>query len=364
MVAAVSARRPEPGPLAADIVIDRGDAFDLELSLAIDRGETVALLGPNGAGKSTTVDALAGLIPLDAGRIALGSTTLDDPIAGIFVPPAAREIGIVFQDYLLFDHLTVAANVAFGPQSRGVGRRRGREAAGHWIERLDLAAVAERLPTTLSGGQAQRVALARALATEPHLLLLDEPLAALDVSTRAELRRLIVDHLQAFDGPSLVITHDPTDALVMADRIYVLEGGRTTQHGSPDEIRRRPATPYVAALAGVNLLTGFSQGGRVKLDDSEFELRTADATVGRVQAIVHPRAVSLHRARPEGSPRNSWPTVVDWIEPLGETTRVRLGLPLPVSADITPAAADALDLAPGAPVWAAVKATEVAVDPL
>ncbi|MEM7327059.1 MAG: ATP-binding cassette domain-containing protein, partial [Actinomycetota bacterium] len=291
-------------------------------------------------------------------------------------------VGVVFQDYLLFDHLKVLDNVAFGltgstgrpdrggdgPDTAGTGfrigrRRAARVAAARWLERLDLTDLADRRPATLSGGQAQRVAVARALATEPQLLMLDEPLAALDVETRTDLRRSLAVHLDRYPGPRLLITHDPADAFILADEVHILENGVTTQRGTVEEIRRRPATDYVAAIAGTNLLRGRSSGGEITVDGSGLRLMTSDSTEGDVHAVVHPRAISLHPDRPQGSHRNVWRTTVDWIEPLGETTRIQLGAPLPMVADITPSATAALQLTPGAEIWAALKATEVSVRP-
>ncbi len=352
------------GGLQARIGLRRGDDFDLDIALSIEPGTTVALLGPNGAGKSSTVGALSGVTPLDSGSITLNDVVLDDVATDTFIRPELRNIGIVFQDYLLFDHMTVTENIAFGPRSRGVNRREAATAARRWMTRLGLGGLDEQRPDQLSGGQAQRVALARALATEPDLLLLDEPLAALDIATRAELRRTLVEHLTTFEGPRLLITHEPDDAFILADYIYIVEEGELTQQGTADRIRRRPATPYVAALTGNNLLAGMSNDGTIAIDDSTFELQTADRRPGRVQAVIAPKAISLHRDRPHGSPRNTWRSTIDWIEPLGDTTRIRLAAPLPVMVDITPAAAAALDLAPGSPVWAAVKATEVTVNPI
>ncbi|MDY7106833.1 MAG: ATP-binding cassette domain-containing protein [Actinomycetota bacterium] len=348
--------------LDARIVVRRSATFTLDVTLRIAAGTTVALLGPNGAGKSTTVDALAGLVALDEGRITLGERVLDNPGADVFVPPDARRVGIVFQRYLLFDHLDVTDNVAFGPRSRGLRRRDARASARRWIDTLGLGDLAGRRPAELSGGQAQRVALARALATEPDLLLLDEPLAALDVTTRARLRRTLADHLAGYGGPRLLITHDPTDAFALADRICVVEGGRVTQEGTPDDIRRHPATPYVAALAGANRLAGTIAAGTVTLDDHPRPLHVADHhTSGRVAVTIWPSAIALHTTEPHGSPRNTWSTTVAALEPLGETTRVLLGDPLPLMADITPASATALGLGPGSAVWASIKATEITV---
>ena len=350
--------------LSAHLGVRRVDGFELDVRFTIEPGETLALLGPNGAGKSTTVDAIAGTIPLDSGRVELDGRVLDEPATSTFLPPERRRIGVVFQDYLLFDHLTVAENVMFGPMAHGLKRSAARDRAATWLEALDLDALAERRPPQLSGGQAQRVALARALANEPALLLLDEALAALDVTTRGRLRRVLARHLAEFDGPRLLITHDPTDAFLLADRIAIIEAGRVTQIGSTDDIRRRPATPYVAALAGTNLLSGSNADGLLTLDDHPHQLRTADTTVqGPVLITVHPTAVALHPSRPSGSPRNSWQTTVESVEPLGDITRITLAAPLPLGVDITPGATDALGLAPGMAVWASVKATEVAVSP-
>ncbi len=342
----------------------RRHRFVLDLDLTIEAGTTAALLGPNGSGKSTTVEAIAGILPIDGGHLRLGGRVLDDPTDGVFVPPEDRRVGAVFQSYLLFDHLDVLDNVAFGPAATGLRRSEARAVAHRWIDALDLSALTDRRPRELSGGQAQRVALARALATEPELLLLDEPLAALDIETRTRLRRTLSGHLRVYPGPRLLITHDPADAFLLADRIHVLEAGRISQSGTADDIRRRPATPYVAALAGLNLLTGRADRGSLTLDDHPLVLRSADVrTSGPVLITIHPRAIALHDVEPHGSPRNTWRTTVAELEPSGEVTRVTLAAPLPVSVDITPSAATALSLVPGSAVWASVKATEVNLEP-
>ena len=349
--------------LDAHLVVRR-EGFALDVDLSIPAGTTAALLGPNGAGKSTTVDALAGIVPIDGGRIVLGSEVLDDPASGVFVPSERRRVGVVFQRLLLFDHLDVLDNVAFGPSVTGLRRGAARAVARRWIELLDLDDLTDRRPSELSGGQAQRVALARALATEPELLLLDEPLASIAVATRTLLRRTLSDHLRDHDGPRLLITHDPTDAFLLADRVHVLEDGRITQSGTAEEIRRRPATAYVAALAGANLLGAHAARGELRLDRHDLVLVTSDATTsGAVLVTIQPRSVALHDEQPSGSPRNTWSTTVAAVEPLGEVTRVTLGDPLPLSADITPSAATALGLVPGSEIWASVKATEVDIAP-
>ncbi len=346
--------------VVANIVAQRDD-FTLDLNLRIDDGETVVLLGPNGAGKSTTVAVLAGQLPLASGFIAFGDTTIDDS-NDIFVPPRDRRVGVVFQDYLLFEHMNVLDNIAFGINTRGSRMADARTDAGRWATRFGVGGLLAKRPSELSGGQAQRVALARAVAMQPRLLLLDEPLAALDVETRAATRRTLAQHLREFEGPRLVITHDPTDAFLLGDRIYVLEDGKVTQEGTPERIHSHPATSYVAAVAGTNLLTGRNQGGALALDDLDFELRTSNTQIeGDVLITVHPRAVALFTDEPHGSPRNTWLTTIESIDPLGDTTRVFLADPLPIAVDITPASTAAMGLAPGVRVWASVKATEVAV---
>lgn len=348
--------------LSARVIVQRGDEFSLDVEIQIEAGQTVALLGPNGAGKSTLVGALAGLIPLDSGRIVLNGIVLDDAQADVFVPPEKRRLGIVFQDYLLFDHMNVLDNIAFGLISRGADRSTARLSAQRWVDDLDLAGFEDRKPPELSGGQAQRVAMARALAAEPALLLLDEPLAALDATTHVRLRRMLGVHLAECHAPRLLITHEPTDAFLLADHVYIVEGGRITQAGDPDQIRRHPATPYVADVAGTNLFAGVSERGTIAIDGTRFTLHAADTSVsGAVLVTVHPRAVALHPTEPHGSPRNTWLATVDGVEQLGDTTRVLLDGPIRLAADITPNAAEALGLRPGLDIWAAVKATEISI---
>jgi len=350
-----------PG-LDAHLEVSRGSGFGLELRLATPPGRTIALLGPNGAGKSTAVSALAGLLPLEGGRIALGGRTLDDPAAGVFVPPEQRRIGVVFQDYVLFPHLTVAQNVGFGLRSRGEPRTAATAKVRDWLCRFGLEELCERKPGDLSGGQAQRVALARALVTEPELLLLDEPLAALDVTTRVRLRHSLADHLAQFSGPRLLITHDPTEAFLLADEIHVIENGAIVQVGSADDIRLRPRTPYIADLAGSNLLVGSAAGGTLSVGN--HQLHIADTRVeGAALATLHPRAISLHRQRPEGSPRNAWETRVARCEHYGDRVRLQVAEPLPLVVEVTPDAERELGLAVGASVWVSIKATEIGVEP-
>jgi molybdate transport system ATP-binding protein len=333
----------------------------LEVELAVATGELVVLLGPNGAGKTTLLRAIAGLVPLDRGRVVLDGDVLEDTAAGTWVPTEQRPVGFVFQDYLLFPHLSALENVAFGLRARGLPKAEARRRAAGWLERVGLATHAGARPRALSGGQAQRVALARAMVGDPRLLLLDEPLAALDAATRTEVRRDLRRHLASFDGTRLLVTHDPLEAMALADRLVVLEGGHITQTGSPAEVSGRPRSRYAAELVGVNLFRGHADGHAVKLPGGV--LVVADDHHGEVFAAVHPHAVALHRQPPEGTPRNIWPGTADALEVVGDRVRVRVSGTVPVVAEVTPAAASELRLADGGPVWATVKATEVTVYP-
>lgn len=350
-----------PVGLHALIEVERPDGFRLDVELDVAPGQTVALLGPNGAGKSTVVAAIAGLLPIDSGVIRLDGRVLDDPAANVFVTPEERSVGTVFQDELLFPHLTVLENVAFGLRSRQVAKTAARETARRWMSRVGLEGLEGKKPRDLSGGHAQRVALARALAIEPDLLLLDEPLSALDVTTRIGMRRSLQDHLARFEGPSLLITHDPTEAFLLADEVHVIEGGVVTQVGTPDEIRLRPRTRYAADLAGANLVAGEASDGLVATDG--FLVHVADHDVsGPVLLTIHPTAVSIHRQEPGGSPRNTWGTVIERVEPFGDRVRLRTGGPLPLTAEVTRSAIESLSLTPGSEVWVSVKATEIGVE--
>ena len=337
-------------------------ALDLDMELTIEDGEVVALLGPNGAGKTTLLRAIAGLAPLSSGCIRLDGQVLEDTTTGHYVPTEQRPIGFVFQDYLLFPHLSVLDNVAFGLRSRGTRPRVAAEKALHWLERVGLSSYAHTRPAELSGGQRQRVALARALAADPRLLLLDEPLAALDVTTRAELRRDLKRHLASFEGFRLLVTHDPLEAVALADRLVVMENGRLVQSGTPAEITERPRSPYVADLVGVNLLRGEADHGYVRIPGGPV-VAAAGAESGDVFAVIHPRAVSVHRRRPDGSPRNVWPGRASGIELIGDRVRVRIDGEVRVVAEVTPAALKELDLDEGGEVWLSFKATDVGVYP-
>jgi molybdate transport system ATP-binding protein len=341
----------------------RRGGFELDVSIEAAPGEVLAVLGPNGAGKSTLLRIVAGLLALDSGAVRLGAEVLDDPAAGVFADPQQRRVGVVFQDHRLFPHLRVLDNVAFGLRSRGVRRAPARAAAHTWLDRLGVAELARRHPRQLSGGQAQRVALARALACDPDALLLDEPLAALDVQTRAEVQGELREHLGAFAGPTIIVTHDPIEALLLAQRIVVLERGRVVQAGSPAEITSRPLTAYVARLVGMNLYLGEASGDLVTIEGGGTMV-AAEAPPGRVLAAVRPSAITIHTSAPHGSSaRNVWAASISSLAPLGDRIRVGTTGELDASVDVTAAAVAELDLAPGRPVWLSAKATDVTAYP-
>ncbi|MEV6285213.1 ABC transporter ATP-binding protein [Kribbella sp. NPDC051770] len=352
--------------LHADLQVRR-TGFELTLDLRIEPGEVVAVLGPNGAGKTTALRAIAGLLPVDAGRISLDGKVWDEP-PRTFVSADQRPIGVVFQDYLLFNHLSALENVAFGLRARGVDKRTARAEAAKWLETVGLTEHSKSRPRSLSGGQAQRVALARALATQPELLLLDEPLSALDAGTTLHIRAELGRHLDRYEGRTLLVTHDPLDAMVLADRLVIVEHGEVVQEGSPSEVAHRPRTDYVAQLVGLNLYRGTAEGTTVELTDGGTVTIATPAT-GKVHVAFPPSAISLYPDHPTGSPRNTWPVVVTSVEQHAHTVRVRLtpaeGSPAPTNllTDVTPAAVAELSLTPGRPLWATLKATETQTYP-
>ncbi len=345
--------------VSAQVRVRRG-MLHVELDVEVADGEVLAVLGPNGAGKSTLLRVLAGLLAPDAGRVEVDGVPWDDADRGVHLAPHRRPLGMVFQDALLFPHLSVADNVAFGLRTRGTGRAAARAAADGWLTRVELDGLGGRRPAELSGGQAQRAALARALVGDPALLLLDEPLSALDARTRLTVRAVLRRHLAAFAGSTVLVTHDPVDAMALADRVVVVEEGRVVQAGTPAEVSRRPRTDYVARLVGLSLLPGTGRGTTVRLDGGG-EVAVAEEVAGPVFAAVRPESVALYLARPEGSPRNVWPLRLAGAVPHGTTVRCELEGAVPLVADVTATAFAELGLAPGAEVWAAVKASEVAV---
>jgi molybdate transport system ATP-binding protein len=351
-------------------VVVRRPTFTLDVSLQADPGEVLAVLGPNGAGKSTLLGVLAGLLRPDAGYVRLGETTVADPAAGVHVPPHRRGVGLLAQEALLFPHLTALGNVAFGPRAHGVPRREAERRARELLAAVDAGELADRRPARMSGGQQQRVALARALAPRPDLLLLDEPLAALDVDATPAMRALLRRVVRAAGQTAVLVTHSALDALVLADRVVVLTGGRVVEHGPTREVLSRPRSPFTARIAGLDLVPGTA---------CPDGLRTPDGTVvaGRdgglvdgepAVAVFPPSAVAVFAEEPHGSPRNVLPVRVAAVEPHGDVVRLRAA-PAPggpewvdgLAADVTPAAVAELAAEPGVQLWFAVKATEVAI---
>ncbi|MEU4507224.1 ABC transporter permease [Streptomyces sp. NPDC024089] len=332
--------------------------FD-RLTLEAAPGTTIAVVGPNGAGKTTLLRALLGLTPRARARLRLGDTDVTE------LPPHRRQVAWVPQDGALFPHLSALTNTAYGLRAHGVPRAEARQEAQQWLDRLGVGHLAHRRPAQLSGGQAQRVALARALAARPWLLLLDEPLAALDQTTRAHVRHTLRTHLAGFGGVCLIVTHDPVEAVSLADRVLVLDEGRTLQDAPPAEVTRNPRSPWVARMLGRNAWPGtaapdgtlaLAGGGRLVVADTLAEGAAA-------LAIIAPEAVSVHRDRPGGSPRNVWPGTVRELTAVGSRLRVVIAsAEAPdLVAEITPEAATELGLVEGTAVWTSVKATEVTV---
>lgn len=329
---------------------------DVEVALEVADGETVAVVGPNGAGKSTVLAVVAGLLRPQQGRVRLEGRVLTDDRR--FVPPHDRRVALLAQDPLLFPHLSVRENVAFGPRSSGAGRRAAREAADRWLAEVGVEELTDRRPSQVSGGQGQRVALARALAAEPRLLLLDEPMAALDVAVQPALRQTLKRVLA--DRTTVLVTHDVLDALILADRVVVMEDGRIVETGRTTEVLERPRSAFAARIAGLNMVTGPWRDGAVR-GIRGIATDPAPADGDPVVAVFRPSAVAVYREPPGGSPRNTLPVTITDVEPRGDSVRVRADH---LAADVTPLAAAELELAPGLPVVFSVKATEVSVYPI
>ena len=356
----MSAPRSHADGLDARVRLSRG-AIELDVPLTAEPGQVIGVLGPNGGGKTTTVLALAGVLALEEGHVRVGGDVWDDGRRRL--APEQRRVGLMLADSLLFPHLRAVDNVAYGPRSRGVDRHRARERAHLELERVGLADRAASRPRELSSGQQARVALARALATDPALLLLDEPLAALDPDTRARTRSDLAARLTAYDGVTVIVTHDPLDALTLADHLVFVEDGRVTQAGTPAEVLSEPRSAYVGTVVGLNLYAGQGDShGHVTTVEGGVVVTTSP-TEGRVWATVPPSAVSLHLHDPEGSPRNAWRLRIASVTMQGQSARVGLVGELPLTAEVTLESVTALGLQVGQEVWAAVKATEVRTYP-
>ena len=336
---------------------ERGFDVDLEVT----GGETLAILGPNGSGKSTLLESIVGLVRPDAGLALLDGKVLFDLSPGsppTFVPPYKRGVSLLAQNALLFPRMTVRDNVAFGPQSTGAGRRVARARAAKWLEAVEATEFAGRRPKQLSGGQAQRIAIARALASEPRLLLLDEPMAALDITVTPALRRLLRRVLA--EQTTILVTHDVLDAFTLADRVAVMNAGRVVELGETGEVFERPRSPFTAALVGLNLLVGVrTQAGLRAADGVEIAASGAGIPQGAPAGVtVPPRAVRLGARKPTASGVNAFEAHVADIEPRGEIVRVSTER---LFADVAPAVVAELDLVPGARVWCSFETSGLSI---
>jgi molybdate transport system ATP-binding protein len=328
-------------------------SFELRLSLEVER--TLALVGPSGAGKSSVLRVIAGLARPTAGRVELGGEPWVDVERGIFLPPERRRVGLVFQEYALFPHLSVRRNVAFG----------GKKRVDELLERFGISHLAGERPGELSGGERQRVALARALARDPGVLLLDEPLAALDAHTKAEVRIELEELLRGLDLPTLVVTHDYEDAVALAGTVGVLVEGGLRQIGSPDELVASPSDPFVASFTGANLLRGRAEQledglTRIRLGSGDVVYST-DSGHGEVGVVVYPWDVAVGRVEVDGSALNLIAGEVASVVQVGNRVRVRIG---PLTAEVTAASAERLELVRGGRAYASFKATGTRLVPL
>jgi molybdate transport system ATP-binding protein len=355
--------------LEVDVRARRG-RFALGGRFEAHEGETLAILGPNGSGKSTLLEIVAGLVRPDAGRVVLDGVALDDVGAGLHVEPEERPIGVVFQDRLLFPHLSALENVAFPRVARGERRADASRLAGDLLSDFGVSDKAHVRPARLSGGEAQRVALARALAQRPRALLLDEPFSALDVEARGRLRESIARALGAVSGVRVLVTHDPVEALTLADRIVVLEAGRIVQSGTSEELRTAPRTAYAAEVAGVNLFRGrlepVERGvGRVRTSDGEvivaWPADLESTPIDDVIGILRPSDVSIHTTAPEGSARNILHGTVERVTIDGHRARVHARTAPPIIAEVTAGSVSRLGLVPGVDVWVSFKAVEIGI---
>lgn len=337
----------------------------IDLDLTLDDGEVLAVMGPNGAGKSTLLLMIAGLLRPDQGRIELGGTVVTDTGTGTFVAAHARGVAMLSQQAMLFPHMSAAANVAYGPRCKGLRRAAARHAAHRWLDAVGAADLADRRPAQLSGGQAQRVAVARALAAEPQLLLLDEPLAALDVTAAPALRRLLREILRGTGRTAIIVTHDLLDALAIADSVVVIDNGRVVESGPVRAVLAAPRSDFAARIAGVNLIAGaVAEPGVLHTGWGVAISGIGDAGPGtEAVALFRPSAVAVHLEPPHGSPRNVIAVRIAELDVHGTTVRIR-GTEQPdggtgLAADVTAAAVADLDLQPGRDVYFVVKTQEV-----
>ncbi|GCE05206.1 ABC transporter ATP-binding protein [Dictyobacter aurantiacus] len=364
----------------------RVDAFHLDVAFGVESGRTAVLLGESGAGKSTILRLLAGLQQPQRGLMVLDGITYYDSESRIFIPPQRRPFGYVFQDYVLFPHLTVFENVAFGLRAQHLSRSLIRSSVADALEMVQLAHLAQRLPAQLSGGQQQRVAIARALALRPRLMLLDEPLAALDVQTRREVRQELRKILREVQITTLFVTHHYLDGLLFGDQLLVIDQGRLVQQGDQRELRDAPRSSYIAELVGINFFRGrvihtenettclirlHSESSTVQPIEvvamlKEQVIQPADGT--EIFVVIDPRSITLHQSQPEGSARNVFQGTIMHVIPLSASTgsnegKVRVSIALnqsdaPLMAEITENSATRMGLQEGQTVFATFKASE------
>ncbi len=352
---------------AQSLTVDAGVAlggFAFDACFEVKPGSPTVLIGPNGSGKSTCLRLIAGLLQPDRGRISLGESVLSDAGAGVHLAPSRRRVGLLFQDYALFPHLTVRENISFGPRVRSARRPERERAVDWWLARLGIEALAGADVARLSGGEKQKVALARALAADPECLLLDEPFRSLDVATSMSVRRELREFLAEVAIPVLIVTHDPLDALVLGESIIVLEEGRVSQTGRLSDLQKQPRTGFVAEFTGLNLFQAVLDSGAglksAHAGPLEFHV-IADALAGEVFLTFAPADVTLFHERPEGSPRNVFRGTVTEVLALADRVRVTIDAGLPVRAEVTREAAASLHMVAGEILFAAVKAIAIHV---
>ena len=336
--------------LDARVILNR-DSLTLDVELQLQHGEVIAVLGPNGAGKTSLLHALLGWLELESGWIMVDGEVIDSPDTDSYVPPQHRPFGMVFQDGLLFPHMSVEKNILFG-----AGKDFNLKPLAESLQASELLA---KFPSELSAGERQRAAIARSLAARPKVLFLDEPFSALDIQGKRRGRSLLKEALAIGVSGCLIVTHDLVDAFTLADRVMIIEGGKLTQFDVPDRIRSRPGSEWIADLVGWNYYEGIGEGSVVTLPHGTTIFTAQDDLDGPTSISINPASVSIFKSQPSGSPRNSWLTSIQNIEILGGRARVSLVGEIDICADITTVAANELRQSISSEVWVSVKATEV-----
>ena len=336
--------------LDARVILNR-DSLTIDVELQLQHGEVIAVLGPNGAGKTSLLHALLGWLELESGWIMVNGEVIDSPDTDSYVPPQHRPFGMVFQDGLLFPHMSVEKNILFG-----AGKDFNLKPLA---ESLQVSELLAKFPSELSAGERQRAAIARSLAARPKVLFLDEPFSALDIQGKRRGRSLLKGALAIEVSGCLMVTHDLVDAFTLADRVMIIEGGKLTQFDVPDRIRSRPGSEWIADLVGWNYYEGIGEGSVVTLPHGTTIFTAQDDLDGPTSISINPASVSIFKSQPSGSPRNTWLSSIQNIEILGGRARVSLVGEIDICADITTAAANELRQSISSEVWVSVKATEV-----